>query len=58
MPSLKEVQHQIAIQISMLPPSVQGEILTIVAMTYQAGVEDCKRMYADTQKTLASVTIH
>jgi hypothetical protein len=53
--SLEEVKHQIAMQISALPPAIQAEVLRIVAASYTAGYQDCRKHIKEASKSL---TVH
>ncbi len=58
MPSLEQVQHDIAAQISALPPDIQQVVIMVAAMSYKAGHEAAQREIQEASKSLISGRIN
>jgi hypothetical protein len=58
MPSLEEIQHQIAIYIAMFPPEDQANFLGAIALAYTSGYQACATDMRNASKSLVSNLVH
>ena len=58
MPSLEEVQRQISIHITALPPAEQVHALQAVGMAYKAGYDAALEDMKNASRSLLSTKVH